>query len=191
MTTTLVYIHGANATRTSWNYIRSKVKSQNECILEYSSYNKFTDNLDAMLNDLERFERVFFIGHSLGGIYAYHLANIMRSKTLGGISVATPFGGVNSANLLSMIFPFYQLYKDIKPNSYPITHVQSIKNVPRWTQVVATRGHNPIINGKNDGVVTISSQKQINSEKVYLNESHNEILQSDNLTGLIINRIGV
>lgn len=191
MTTTLVYIHGANATRTSWNYIRSKVKTQNECILEYSSYNKFTDNLDTMLNDISRFERVFFIGHSLGGIYAYHLANIMRSKTLGGISVATPFGGVNSANLLSMLFPFYQLYKDVKPSSYPITHIKSIKTVPRWTQVIATRGHNPIINGKNDGVVTIASQKQISSEKIYLHESHNEILQSENLTGLIINRIGV
>jgi pimeloyl-ACP methyl ester carboxylesterase len=191
MVTTLVYIHGANATRTSWNYIRSKVKSQHECVLEYSSYNKFTDNLQDMLKEIHQFERVFFVGHSLGGIYAYHLASKLPFRSVGGISIASPFGGAGGAYFLSLIFPFYQLYKDIKPNSYPITHISSIKNVQRWTQVITTRGHNPMINGKNDGVVTIASQRQIDCEKVYMNESHNEILQSDNFAGLIIKRSGI
>lgn len=191
MSTTLVYIHGANATRTSWNYIRSKVKVQNEWVLEYSSYNKFTDNLQEMLKEIHQFERVFFIAHSLGGIYAYHLASKLPFRTVGGISISTPFGGVNSAYLLGILFPFYQLYKDIRPNSYPITHIQSIKNVQHWTQIITTRGHNPMINGKNDGVVTIASQRQIDCEKIYMSESHNEILQSENLAGLIIKRTGI
>lgn len=191
MSTTLVYIHGANATRTSWNYIRSKVNAQNECVLEYSSYAKFSDNLQDMIKQIHQYERVFFIGHSLGGIYAYHLASRMPFRSVGGISIATPFGGVHSAYFLSLLFPFYQLYKDIKPSSQPITHIDTIKNVQRWTQVITTRGHNPMINGKNDGVVTIASQRQIKCEKIYMNESHNEILQSDDLAGLIIKRTGV
>lgn len=191
MSTTLVYIHGANATRTSWNYIRSKVNAQNECVLEYSSYAKFSDNLQDMIREIHQFERVFFISHSLGGIYAYHLASKMPFRSVGGISVATPFGGVGSAYYLSMLFPFYQLYKDIKPNSQPITYIPTVKNVQRWTQVITTRGDNPMINGKNDGVVTIASQRQIQCEKIYMHESHNEILQSENLAGLIIKRTGV
>ena len=47
-----------------------------------------------------------------------------------------------------------------------------------------------MINGKNDGVVTIASQRQIDCEKIYMNESHNEILQSADLAGLIIKRSG-
>ena len=191
MSTTIVYIHGANATRTSWNYIRSQVKTQSECVLEYSSYSKFTDNLQDMMKQIHHYERVFFVGHSLGGIYAYHLASKMPFRSVGGISIATPFGGVHGAYLLSILFPFYQLYKDIKPSSPAITYIPTVKNVQRWTQVITTRGHNPMINGKNDGVVTIASQRQIECEKIYMTESHNEILQSEDLAGLINKRSGV
>ena len=52
MKTTLVYIHGANATRTSWNYLRGKLNVSNEYVLEYSCYNKFTDNLQDMLKEI-------------------------------------------------------------------------------------------------------------------------------------------
>ena len=190
MKTTLVYIHGANATRTSWNYLRGKLNVSNEYVLEYSCYNKFTDNLQDMLREIHQLERVFFIGHSLGGVYAYHLASKLPFRAMGGISIAAPFGGVSSAYFLSFMFPFYQLYKDIKPNSFAINHISEIKNVRRWTQVITTRGHNPMIHGKNDGVVTITSQRQIDCEKIYMNETHNEILQSDELAGLVIRLTG-
>jgi len=188
---TLVYIHGANATGTSWNYLRSLVPATSEYVLEYSCSNKFEDNLQAMSKEITNLDKVFYVGHSLGGIYAYHLANKGLARCVGGLSISTPFGGVSSAYLLGLLFPFYSLFQDIKPNSKAITSIRGLKNNRNWTQIVTRRGNNPLINGKNDGVITVSSQQQIDCRKIVMEFSHNEILQSPEVAGLIISLSGL
>lgn len=188
---TLIYIHGANATGHSWNYLRSKIRATNEYILEYSSSTKFESNFQNMIKSTENLDRTYIIGHSLGGIYAYYLASKMQGRCLGGMSISTPFGGVKSAYLLGFMFPFFALFQDIKPTSKVISHVANIKNIKNWTQVITHKDFSPLLKNNNDGVVTVASQHKINCDKITMNFSHNEILQSSALAGLIINKSGL
>ena len=70
---TLVYIHGASATGESFNYIREHIGG-NDMVINYDSRNGFENNLKSIEEQLRPMKDVFFIGHSLGGIYSIHLA---------------------------------------------------------------------------------------------------------------------
>ena len=69
----LVYIHGASATSESFNYIRKQIKGKT-LLINYDSRNGFEKNLEIMKELLSAQKDMFFICHSLGGIYALHLA---------------------------------------------------------------------------------------------------------------------
>jgi len=69
----LVYIHGASATGESFNYIREHIIGD-DLVLNYNSANGFDHNLKVMLEELKDINQIFFIAHSLGGIYALHLS---------------------------------------------------------------------------------------------------------------------
>jgi pimeloyl-ACP methyl ester carboxylesterase len=71
----LVYIHGASATSESFNYIRKHVTGHEDLVINYDSRNGFEKNLADMRYQLSNCHNVFFICHSLGGVYALHLAN--------------------------------------------------------------------------------------------------------------------
>jgi len=66
----LVYIHGASATGESFNYIREHLNHNNDIVIEYNSKNGFEENLAQMKDMLVNFDNMFFVCHSLGGIYA-------------------------------------------------------------------------------------------------------------------------
>ena len=70
----IVYIHGASATGDSFNYIRQHLKHKDEYIIEYDSKHGFHNNLESMKEQLKDFNDMFFVCHSLGGIYALHLS---------------------------------------------------------------------------------------------------------------------
>ena len=92
----IVYIHGTSATAESFTYIRQYVRDHTELpdiALEYNSQDGFEKNIKEMYGKLDDAEKLFFISHSLGGIYALHLANHYRETTAGGISLSTPYGG--------------------------------------------------------------------------------------------------
>ena len=78
----LIYIHGANATSESFNYIRKHIGG-NDFIINYDSRNGFQANLEDMADQIKDFKEIFFICHSLGGIYALHLANKFPDKVVG------------------------------------------------------------------------------------------------------------
>jgi hypothetical protein len=65
----LVYIHGASATSESFNYIRKQIKGK-ELLINYDSRNGFERNLENMKELLGSQKDMFFICHSLGGIYS-------------------------------------------------------------------------------------------------------------------------
>ena len=53
----IVYIHGANATGDSFNYIRKNLRHNDEIVLEYDSANGFENNLEMMRQQLEKIGR--------------------------------------------------------------------------------------------------------------------------------------
>ena len=101
---TLVYIHGASATSESFNYIRSKLGSGID--INYDSRNGFENNLNEMQAQLAGVKDIAFIAHSLGGVYSLHLANAIPEQVLGAVTLSTPYGGAEVAEVVKFFLPF-------------------------------------------------------------------------------------
>lgn len=186
----LVYIHGASATSESFNYIRKHIKGQ-ELLINYDSRNGFEKNLANMEELLSAQKNMFFICHSLGGIYAIHLANKFPDQVLGAITLSTPYGGAEVADVAKYFLPYSRLLKDIGPNSWAMKHARSIQINCPWTNIVTTQGSAPWIPAPNDGVVTITSQRKREDimELIELDCNHYEVVLNDQVLELINQRL--
>lgn len=184
-----VYIHGATATAQSFNYIRDLLQGQ-DLTLEYDSEHGFQNNLDEMSERIAKKQgNLFFVGHSLGGIYAISLAERFKSRTLGGVTISTPYGGSEIAPFLKHFVPFNRLLKEIGPDSEPIRHCKEIELSVPWCNIVTTRGSSPWIAQPNDGVVTVSSQHaQVGIDYIEIASNHYEILMDPECVQLIQQR---
>lgn len=189
----IVYIHGASATAESFTHIRQYVRDHFEepdISLEYKSEHGFENNLDAMKGQLDDAERLFFVSHSLGGIYSLYLANHYRETTVGGVSLSTPYGGSAEADFARYFLPFNRLMKDVGTMSRPMIESRNLAAPPNWTQVVTTAGQSPWINKPNDGVVTIKSmQARQDFELIEMPLNHYEVVLSNQVVELILDRI--
>jgi pimeloyl-ACP methyl ester carboxylesterase len=188
----IVYIHGANATGSSFNYLRDHLK-YDDLVIEYDSNNGFMNNVNLISDRLKDIDEMFFICHSLGGIYALHLSEIFADKILGAVTLSTPYNGAECAEYAKHFWPNHRLFRDIGPSSEPIKRSKEISIPHPWTNVVSTSGSNPLIIYPNDGVVTINSMKcrndmtlieiPVNHYEVVLSPLSLEIIQGE-LNGL-------
>ncbi len=182
---TIVYIHGASATSESFARIREHIHKPDMAI-DYDSSKGFCNNLKRMKEMLDDEEKLFFVGHSLGGIYALHLADHFYSKTLGGITLSTPYGGSKEADFARYFLPFSRLMRDIGPHSEPMATVKNLKIPKIWTNVVTIKGQSPWIMEPNDGIVTIESQRaQKGMEFVEVELNHYEVVIASRTIDLI------
>lgn len=184
----LVYIHGASATSESFNYIRSKIGGK-DMTVDYDSRNGFENNLAAIKEQIGKTKDVFFVAHSLGGIYAIHLANAMPDQVLGAVTLSTPYGGAEVAEFAKFFLPFSRLMRDIGPSSWAMRQADKIKIQHPWTNVVTVKGQSPFMAGANDGVVTINSMKyHADMELVEVDYNHYEVVLSDQIVDIIQER---
>jgi len=183
----LVYIHGANATSESFNYIRSKLGDGVN--INYDSRNGFENNLKDMLDNLSGHADIVFIAHSLGGIYSLHLANHMPNAVKGAVTLSTPYGGAEVADYAQYFLPFSRLMRDIGPSSWAMRQADKIKIQHPWTNVVTVKGQSPFMVEPNDGVVTISSMRHhADMELVEVDYNHYEVVLSDEVIKIIKER---
>jgi pimeloyl-ACP methyl ester carboxylesterase len=183
---TVVYIHGASATGESFNYIRKHVKLKNDILIEYDSKHGFYNNLEDMKSVLADIDNIQFVCHSLGGIYAVHLADALPDQIKQAVTISTPYGGAESAGYTKYFLPFNQLINDIGPNSDPIRNANRMKIIHPWLNIVSTRGGSPWILQPNDGVVTISSMKhRTDMQFEELHTNHYEVVMSDDTVNII------
>ena len=184
----LVYIHGASATSESFNYIRSKIGDG--VAINYDSRNGFKNNLDNIKKELKPLKDIFFVAHSLGGIYSLHLANAMPKQVLGAVTLSTPYGGAEVADFAKYFLPFSRLMRDIGPSSWAMKQADKIEIQHPWTNVVTVQGQSPFMHEANDGVVTISSMKHhADMELVEVDYNHYEVVLSDDIIEIIQERI--
>jgi predicted alpha/beta hydrolase family esterase len=155
----IVYIHGANATGSSFNFIRQHLNQTNELVVEYDSRRGFMNNLESISAQINECNDIYFIAHSLGGIYAVHLANKFTDKVIGATTLSTPYNGAESAEYIKHILPHHRLFKDISPTSEPIVASKKMHLTHPWTNLVSTGGSSPLLIYPNDGVVTINSMR--------------------------------
>lgn len=186
----LVYIHGASATSESFNYLREHIGG-NDLVINYDSRNGFEKNLADMSYQLSSYSKIFFICHSLGGIYALHLANMMPDRVLGAVTLSTPYGGAEIADVAKYFLPYSRLLKDIGPNSWVMKQAANIEIHHPWTNIVTTNGNSPWLHGENDGVVTVASQRKHykDMELIDLSYNHYEVVLSDQVITIIKERI--
>lgn len=188
----IVYIHGASATGESFNYIRHHLQLKDEIILEYDSADGFQHNLENMIDALAGVDNMYFVCHSLGGIYALHLTAHYVDRVRGATTISTPYGGAESADYAKYFLPFSRLLRDIGPNSLPIRSSHDIVLECPWTNIVTTRGNSPWILHTNDGVVTIKSQRcRSDMELVELDINHYEVVLSPDTVNIIRDNIEV
>lgn len=189
----IVYIHGASATAESFTHIRQYVRDifeESDIMLEYNSEDGFAHNLAEMKGQLDGEERLFFISHSLGGIYALYLANHYKETTCGGVSLSTPYGGSREADFARYFLPFNRLMKDIGTTSHPMRVARELPAPPNWTQVISTMGQSPWIHEANDGVVTLESMRyRTDFEQIEVPLNHYEVVISDRVVEIILEKI--
>lgn len=184
----LVFIHGANCSPVIWNYLAPKIKGKKEFVA-YDTAIPFEKNLETIKQDLSKFKDAVIIAHSMGGLYAAHiLRSVGESNIKAVITISTPFGGSERAAQMSVFFPEYQMLKDISTNSRPVIITQeTLSNISiPWVQLVSIKGHVPLVDLPNDGVVSIKSQTYIQNIKyIELPYNHFEILLNEDAVSVI------
>lgn len=186
----LVYIHGNHATADSFNFIRSKLSSHKHILLEYDSAHGFYSNHAVMLERLAGETDLFFIAHSLGGIHALHLAAELGEQVLGGVTMSTPYGGSEAAEMVACLMPFSQVLRDIRPRSAPILDGKRIALTVPWTNLVSTAGASPFMLAANDGVVTQDSMRHRDDiQLVDIDCNHFEIVLNPQAVAVIQDEI--
>lgn len=182
----LVYIHGNHATADSFNFIRSNLPGHNDILLEYDSSHGFYTNHATMLERLDGLDDVFFVAHSLGGIHALHLADELGNRVIGGVTLSTPYGGSEAAEMVACLLPFSQVLKDIRPRSAPIVAGRDISLSVPWTNLVSTSGSSPFMLAANDGVVTLGSMRHRSDiQLIDIECNHFEIVLNQKAVALI------
>lgn len=185
----LVYLHGHGASSDSFNFIHSEIGSD-ALFLEYDSKHGFASNLADMLGALEGAGDLFVVAHSLGGLYALHLADKLGEQVKGAVTMATPYGGSESALALNVFWP-QQLYRDIHPTATPVTQGRSIQLQCNWTAIVTTRGHSNMMAAANDGIVTRDSMRNRRGARfVEVESNHHEVVQSRHSVDIIKAALG-
>jgi pimeloyl-ACP methyl ester carboxylesterase len=186
----IVYIHGASATEESFNYIREHIDVPSVSF-NYESSNGFKNNLEIFKEKLKTLKDVFFIAHSLGGIYALHLANHFPKNVIGAVTISTPYGGSQEADYAKYFLPFSRLMRDIGPHSDPMKLAAKIKVQHPWANIVTLRGNSPFILEPNDGVVTIKSMKHHGQdmELIEVNYNHYEVVMSPTVVEIIKSKL--
>lgn len=157
----IIYLHGANASPSSFTYLRDNLP---EHPLDLAPSYQVDDGLAANTRSLVEYMKLVhgnqpfdIIAHSMGGLIAVGLAraglNIRRIITLG-----TPFGGSAAAGYLKWLYPGHHMFDDISPNS---SYLTSLRATPLGIPVdafVTHGGRSPLMGEPNDGVVTVASQ---------------------------------
>lgn len=182
----IIYIHGATATSESFNYIREHVGG-NDMVLNYDSADGFRNNFESFKDSIKDLDNIFFIAHSLGGIYALHLANAFPEKVIGAVTLSTPYGGSREADYAKYFVPFSRLMRDIGPHSEPMRLAAKIKITHPWTNVVTTKGSSPFILEQNDGIVTLNSMRHHSDdmELIEIDYNHYEVVMSPRTVDII------
>jgi len=184
----LVYIHGASATSDSFNFIRSKLGKGID--INYDSRNGFKNNLAEIIEQLKDVQNMAFIAHSLGGIYALHVANAMPAQVVGAVTLSTPYGGAEVAEYAKFFLPFSRLMRDIGPNSWAFEQADKIKIQHPWTNVVTVKGQSPFMLAHNDGVVTVDSQRHhADMELIDVDYNHYEVVLAEPVVKIIKERV--
>lgn len=179
----VILIHGAGATRLSWVTFRDACTLP-AAFFEYDSTRPLSEIVDKACEMIQRkygLHELSIVGHSLGGVIAWHVAQKLGSQIKSAVSIASPWGGSAWADTISLFASFIgqNFFANIG-RSQPHLVAPRKKPVPcSWLNVIATRGI--IQSPENDGVLTVSSQEALFPIGVLekrVHHSHGEVVHA-------------
>lgn len=208
----IVYVHGAFASKRSWNYIQKQVngKVRNKATHAelYFEYDLQEDEAATILAQLvsgiqksivsKNPKKIILVGHSFGGVLVVAAArelarDLDNSIDLTCITMSAPFNGARIASIVTMFTPSSTFFSNISHNSTFMWNFKSKRLACPTHSFVTTKGRVKWIAGENDGVVTLESQLHFKLDPlqtiVIVDLNHFEILLSDNVAARIVSEV--
>jgi alpha-beta hydrolase superfamily lysophospholipase len=182
MTKLVWYIHGANSTPNSFNWIRSNLPEHDIVPISYDH----SVSIDIVIEDLvKRAQKetrpINIIAHSLGGVIAVRLAQEVAINKI--VTLSSPFGGSNSANIIRWFAPSH-LMNDITPQNKNYLLLKTNRPETPILSFVSSIGS--VLGEETDGVVSVSSQKALPyATYVDVKINHFEVLLSPEILGRV------
>ncbi|MHA2055086.1 MAG: esterase/lipase family protein [Candidatus Hodarchaeales archaeon] len=180
-----VWIHGAFASHTSFNYLKGQMTCHNDLMINYD-WNKDLVQVAKEIEDYIKIrtdgEEIDLIGHSLGGVFAAILAHSdLNVRSL--ITLSAPFGGIEVNMFIKWWFPFVIFEQMANLREHHDQLLGKRIDVPHVCFVSTKDGANPIFLGRpNDGVVSIESQRAMeHANYIDVDVNHYEILMSEDV----------
>jgi pimeloyl-ACP methyl ester carboxylesterase len=186
------FLHGANATPASFNYIKKALEADADLDgftfvdISYDCQEKLPEIVKVLAASAPKDKQVYIIGHSLGGVLGVAISQRIKHFDLpvslrGVISLASPFGGSESADYLKWLYPHYHLFRSISTQNRMIVDLKAAGAVVPTLSLVTTSGNNPLYPTANDGVVTVNSQRALpKASYIEMPCNHFEVLVNDN-----------
>lgn len=205
--TLIVYVHGALASKRSWNYVQKQVNRgvrgkavTAELYFEYDLQEDDAFNILGRLNhaikttvDVKKPSKILLVGHSFGGVLCVAASRDLHQALgleMNVITMSSPFGGARIASLVTMFTPSSMFFNNISHNSTFMWNFKSRPLVVPTHSFVTMKGRVKWIAGENDGVVSVESQLQFKLDPLntvdIVDLNHFEILLSDNVAARII-----
>lgn len=182
----VIYIHGANASPSSFNYLCQVLPPHIMSFVNYATFDRAVDVIARVAQEIEDLgEKVYLVGHSLGGVIS---VNISYATTLIEkiVTISSPHGGSEFAQRLRWFHPRYPMLREISPNGDVIAPIAKRGAVVPTMCVVSKAGSTPLFNEANDGVITVDSQLVLNNaEFCELELNHFETLLSTQTADII------
>ena len=196
-----ILIHGANSSSAIFHPIVTTLGLPNVCYIDYDAGDGFDKNQQNMLNYIteQNFDNVVLIGHSLGSIHAFHLAQELKNVRA-GVSISAPWAGSKIARFLKLgllpTSPLYQIYSDMQHNSQVVRDTLQKSICHDWLNIVSTKTipfNNFILcreSPNNDGILSIQSMESRDDVKSHrVHADHFTVINDVRTTSLIRNFI--
>lgn len=174
---TVAYLHGLNHSPLCFEHLLMHLPEHNIVRISYDSHAPLASSLKHVISELQKYESISLVGHSLGGLISTLVCHVHPIEKLAVIS--SPIAGSAAAKIARWLPKAPPILKDIIPTSPFILQATGIKvkGVPALS-ICSTDGNIAAAeSGPNDGIVTIESQKSLPfGKKVEVKANHFEVL---------------
>ena len=177
MSSTICYIHGLNASHTSFSYMTKEI-GDGASKIKYRSYQALQDSVLQVARQLPKDEPLTLIGHSLGGVIALLIALDKTHDVQRIVTVSSPVGGSKFAYWMRWFMAGLPILNDLTPQSPAMQRFLKEEIHCPLLSVISTGGSTPFSLEANDSIVTVSSQMALPyGKKVEVRANHFEVLQ--------------
>lgn len=184
----IVYVHGANATPTSFTFIKSKIDKHQAIDFKYNANDPLEDSICRLIDIIP--QQCAIVSHSLGGILAVAASQHLPAQIISVITISAPFGGSEAATRMSWLFPFNTFVHNISTQNPTLREIVTAGIAVPTLNIITTEGQSMFEPKANDGVVTFDSQTTLKGGiQIQVPLNHFEVLLDERVAQIINNFI--